>query len=101
MLNIETLIRFDRSLMVYEIVNKLCPERLWDMYEQRCNLSSYNTRNDRDLHIPKVNLEHRKKGFRYYGIKIWNDIPVEIRELSLLALFKKKLNGYLLNKDNS
>ena len=101
LLNIETLIRFDRSVMVYKVVNKLCPESLWDMYEQRCNLSSYNTRNNRDLHIPKVNLEHRKKGFRYSGIKIWNDIPLEIRELSSLTLFKKKLKGYLLNNDNS
>ena len=101
LLNVETLIRFDRSVMVYKVVNKLCPESLWDMYEQRCNLSSYNTRNNRDLLIPKVNLEHRKKGFRYSGIKIWNDIPLEIRELSSLTLFKKKLKGYLLNNDNS
>ena len=101
LLSIETLIRFDRSVMVYKVVNKLCPESLWDVYEQRCNLSSYNTRNNRDLHIPKVNLEHRKKGFRYSGIKIWNDIPLEIRELSSLTLFKKKLKGYLLNNDNS
>ena len=101
LLNIETLIRFDRSVMVYKVVNKLCPESLWDMYEQRCNLSSYNTRNNRDLPIPKVNLEHKKKGFRYSGIKIWNDIPLEIRELSSLTLFKKKLKGYLLNNDNS
>ena len=53
-----------------------------------------------DLHIPK-NLKHRKTGFRYSGIKIWNDIPVEIRELSSLNIFKKKLKGYLLNNDNS
>ena len=53
--------------MVYKVVNKLCPESLWDMYEQRCNLSSYNTRNDRDLHISKVNLEHRRKGYNRLG----------------------------------
>ena len=56
-LNIETPIRFDRSVMVYKIVNNLCPESLWDMYEQRRNLSRYNTRNSRDLDIPKVNLQ--------------------------------------------
>ena len=68
-LSVENLIRFDRSVMVYKIVNKLCPECLWNMFQQRCSLSNYNTRNDRNLHIPKLNLEFAKKGFRYSGIK--------------------------------
>ena len=29
-LSVENLIRFDRSVMAYRILNKLCPESLWD-----------------------------------------------------------------------
>ena len=65
-----TLVRLNRSVTVYKVVNKLCLENLWDVYEQRCNLSGYNTRNNRALHLPKVNLERRKKGVRYSAIKI-------------------------------
>ena len=62
-LSVMNLIRFDRCVMVYKIVNKQCPESLWNMFQQRCSISNYNTRNYRDLHIPKLNLELTKKGF--------------------------------------
>ena len=32
-LNVESLIRFDRSVLVYKIFNKLCPESLWNMFQ--------------------------------------------------------------------
>ena len=94
------LIRFDRCVMVYKIVNKQCPESLWNMFQQRCSISNYNTRNYRDLHIPKLNLELTKKGFHYSGIKAWNDIPVNIRELPSLRLFKTHLKRHLMSLDN-
>ena len=99
-LSVMNLIRFDRCVMVYKIVNKQCPESLWNMFQQRRSISNYNTRNYRDLHIPKLNLELTKKGFHYSGIKAWNDIPVNIRELPSLRLFKTHLKRHLMSLDN-
>ena len=100
LLSVKNLIRFDRFVMVYKIVNKLYPENLWNMFQQRCSISNCNTRNDRDLHIPKLNHEFSKKRFRYSGIKAWNDIPINIRELSSLRLFKTQLKRPLMSLDN-
>ena len=61
------------------------------MFQFRSFLFKYNTRNDKDLLIPKVKLEFSKKGFQYAGIRAWNDIPTNIRELSSLSLFKSHL----------
>ena len=99
-LSVVNFVRFDRFVMVYKIVNKQCPESLWNMFQQRCTISNYNTRNYRDLHIPKLNLELTKKGFHYLGIKAWNDIPVNIRELPSLCLFKTRLKRHLMSLDN-
>ena len=99
-LSVVNLVRFDRCVMVCKIVNKQCPGSLWNMFQQRCTISNYNTRNHRDLHIPKLNLELTKKGFHYSGIKAWNDIPVNIRELPSLRLFKTRLKKYLMSLDN-
>ena len=71
------------------------------MYQQRCYLSNYRTRNNRDLHIPKVNLEQRKKGIQYFVITAWNEIPVEIREMLSLSTFKENLKDHLLSNDKS
>ena len=57
-------------------------------------------RNYRDLHIPNLNLELTKKGFHYSSIKAWNDIPVNIRELPSLRLFKTHLNRHLMSFGN-
>ena len=34
-LTVEQLIKFDRSVMTYKIINRQCPESLWDKYHQR------------------------------------------------------------------
>ena len=94
------LARFDRCVMVHKIVNKQCPESLWNIFQQRCSTSNYDTRNYRDFHIPKLNLELTKTRFHNTGIKAWNEIPVNIRELPSLRLLKIYLKGHLMSLDN-
>ena len=88
-LSVEQLIAFDRAVMVYKIVNKLCPENLWSKFNLRSHYSRYNTRFCRNIHIPKYNLEYAKKGFSYSALKTWSEIPLSIRELPTLCHFKK------------
>ena len=40
-LSIENVIRFDRSVMAYKIINKLSPENLWGKFQQRSSQSNY------------------------------------------------------------
>ena len=90
-LKVENLIKFDQAVMMFKINNQLCPESLWNKFRQRYEISNYNTRNCRNLEIPKTNLEKTKKGFHYTGLQVWNSIPNEIRELPLLHQFKNNL----------
>ena len=82
------------------ILNKPCPESLWNMVQLKSSLSNYNTRNDKDLHIPKVKLEFSKKGFQYVGIRAWNDIPMYTRELSSPSLFESHLERQWMSNEN-
>ena len=52
------------------------------------------------IHIPMLKLESTKKGFQYAGIKAWNNIPLSIRELSSLSLFKSHLKKHFMNNEN-
>ena len=51
-LSVVNLVRFDRCVLVYKIVqkNKQCPESLWNILQQRCYISSYDKGNYIDLH---------------------------------------------------
>ena len=95
LLSAEQLVIFDRAVVVCKIINRLCPANLWDKFKRRSKYSSYSTRFCRDLQIPKYNLQYTKKGFSYSALKVWNEIPINVRELSTLCQFKKQLKMYL------
>jgi hypothetical protein len=60
-------------------------------------IDSINTRQDFDLHPPKTNLTKAQKGLYYPGIKIFNNLPLNIRQLSHDAnKFKLDLKKFLL-----
>ena len=77
-------------------MNKLSPESLWDKFELRSFHSKYETKNCHDLLIPRLNTERAKFGFKYSALKLWNDMPVDMRESSTLKCFKKKLKAHLM-----
>ena len=68
-LSVENLIRFDGSVMAYKILNKLSPESLWNKYQYRSAYLNYETRNCKDLQIPRLRTEHAKKGCYYSALK--------------------------------
>ena len=95
-LNVSNLVSLDRLVMMYKIINKLSPESLLDKFELRLVHSKYETRNFHDLQTPRLYTERAKNDFKYSALKLWNDMPVDIREASTLKSFKQKLKAYLL-----
>ena len=100
-LNVSNLISFDRLVMTSKIMNKLSPGSLWDKFELRSVHSKYETRNCHYPQIPRLNTERAKNCFKYSALKLWNDMPVEVREASILKCFKKKLKAHLLADQKS
>ena len=80
-LHVKQLSTFDRSVITYKFVNKLCPENLWNKFQRRSHYSNYDTRFCENLQIPKYNLQHSEKRFSYTALKAWKEIPMNIREL--------------------
>ena len=76
-LNVENLFRYDRNVMIYKIMNRLCPENPWDKYQLRSFHSTYNMRHCKDLQIPRYKTQFAKKGFHYSALKCWNDTLAE------------------------
>ena len=75
-LQVKQLITFDRSVMTYKIMNRLCPENLWSKFQRRSHCSNYNTRFCENLQSSKYNLECSKKRSSYTALKAWNEIPM-------------------------
>ena len=59
-LNVENIIHYNRDIMTYKIMNRLCPEKFFSKFLPRSTVSKYNTRHCRDLQIPRYRTEFAK-----------------------------------------
>lgn len=47
---------------------------------------------DIELQIPSIyTANKRKNSLNYFGATIWNVLPIELREINTLAVFKKEV----------
>ena len=59
---------------------------------------NYNTRGSSStLRLPKVRTEAAKKSFRFQGPFCFNDIPIDIRQLTSIVQFKNRLKEHFLS----
>ena len=61
---------------------------------------SYDTRSNNQVHDPFPRLVSTQRSIGHVGPKIWNELPVDIRESSSLNMFKNKLKNFLLEIDS-
>ena len=51
------------------------------------------------LHLPKVKSKMCQTMFKYAGANDWNSLPIYIREITSINIFKQTLFTYLFNND--
>ena len=82
--------------MMHSIVNNTArhtaPEYLTSRFVYRCDLTSYNLReNEYKLAVPQPRNEFHKRSLSYSGSVLWNSLPLEVRQLTSPSIFKGKL----------
>ena len=87
-LSVSNFIKFERAVMIYKIINGLCPDNLKGRLTTRSQISNYSTRNYLDLNTPGQKLRILQKECFYCGANTWNEIPLQIRTSSTTTTFK-------------
>jgi hypothetical protein len=68
-----------------------------DLFTSNMEFHSINTHHKLDLHVPLVNLSKVRKGVYYFGIKLFNSLPLIIKQVAPnLSKFKHKLKKFLI-----
>ena len=58
--------------------------------------SGYSNRRPNDVKVPKI--DHIKcQGFSWFGAKLWNSLPEEIKAIQKISVFKGKVKEYISN----
>ena len=88
---------------VFDSVNKTSPSCFHDFFLFSSSVHQYYTRHasQGDLYMSRKNsLQYGLKSIRYLGAKLWNTLPVEIRNAPSKISFKTRLKIHLLEKVN-
>jgi len=67
-----------------------------ELFVNNADIHNFPTRSQKDLHLPIANLSVFQKGVYFSGIKIYNNLPTGIKQMSHDTLrFKKAVKGSL------
>ena len=85
---------FDSAIMVFKSINNLSCD-LFNGYFSTLSHQRSTKNNGIGIALPKVKLESARKGFYFQGGLIYNNLPLDIRQLKSIVLFRNALNGHL------
>ena len=96
-------VKFQKCILIYKTLNGLSPQYMNEILQQNNNASTYQLRSasNRNLQLPKPNLEIFKKSLQFSGIEIWNSLPSELKLCKNLQNFKEKCHIFFLQKQMS
>lgn len=84
------------SLFIYELCLYIFKNK--DRFLYNKNVHAINTRQKHDFHIPFQRLNVTFNSPNSLGLKVYNKLPLDIKESSTFFEFKKRLKTYLADK---
>ena len=69
---------------MHDISNSLTPTNMSNVFAFQSNIHSYNTRSSSrgDYYVKHSRLDKQTKSFSRYGLKVWDSLPCEMRQMS-------------------
>jgi len=84
---------------MYRYEHNLLPAVYHKLFLLTSEIHSYPTRSTKLYRQPFAHTNTRLFSIRFAGAKVWNNIPLWIRQLTALQIFKNKLRHYLIHLD--
>lgn len=92
-------INYNVIIFVFKMIKKLVPEYLYKKITYANEIHERNTRNRHEIRLPDIRTESARKCIFYNGIKLYNDIPNEVKNATSLNIFKKRLAMHIRELD--
>ena len=95
----EQRIKYHTTVLVYKALHNMTPDYIRSLLETCQNSYNYNLRStaDNKLLLPKLKSETMRKSFSYSGVLSWNNLPLDLKNITSLAIFKQKLRNNFLS----
>ena len=87
---------FNILVFVFKMKNKLMPKYLQKKIKYNHETHNRNTRQKNEIRLPDIKNENARKMVCYDGMKMFNKLPIEIREENSLNKYKNMIKKYVI-----
>lgn len=103
-LKIENIVKLKTGLLTYKIISNTndLPEPFYKYLRPVKDYHSYNTRYavKQNIHRPKIRTNYGAHSFKYYASKLWETIPIHVKNSKSSNIFKHNYKLFLLTTQN-
>ena len=84
--------------LMYDVSNKYAPINIINLFTKSGSVHSYNSRSAAadNFYVEHSRLELQKQSFSRAGVRLWNNVPVRLRNLRK-TVFKKELHQIFIS----
>ena len=95
-LNVKQRLMVNDAVMMHKCLKGLSPSYLSDKFSTRATVHDRQTRYRDSLNIPSCRINAGQRAFCYRGVKIWNNLSKDLREIINVKVFKRRLINQLI-----
>ena len=82
-------------MIMYKKIKNNDFEEIFDLNERQ---NKHNLRNFSTYKKPKIKSELGKRSINYYGIQLWEELPIQLNMINNERKFKTELKKWLMTK---
>lgn len=97
-MNVRQRMEYNVCILVYKMRNNIVPKYLSQEIRYVNEKHAYSTRSSTDIAIERTRTLAAHKTLTYHGFQMFNNIPVEIRDITEIKIFKSRLAKYIKEK---
>lgn len=97
-LSVKERIVFNVMTMIFKLTNNLLPEYLTNIIKRGRNIHSYRTRQIDDIRVASFTMTTTQKSVYYSGIRIFNELPMDIKNARTVSEFKRNCSIWIKNR---
>ncbi|CAL1671997.1 unnamed protein product [Lasius platythorax] len=96
--SIDERIEYNVCLLVYKMINGMCPSYLYNKSELVKHRSAINTRQKENVYIERCRSREEQKMLLHDGFKMYNKLPNDIKKEQRLQNYRRMLAQHIIRK---
>ena len=98
LLKIEDLYKYQLGIFMHKVTHSQLPQNMSSMFLRTDKIHSHKLRNQNAYFIQQIRTNTRKSTINFSGPTFWNTLPINLRQIVSIHLFKKKFKELLQSK---